>query len=50
MRGVITVADTVKDTSAQAIEQFRELGLRPILLTGDNRRAALAVAAQVGIN
>ncbi|WP_026256743.1 cation-translocating P-type ATPase [Mycobacterium sp. 155] len=49
-RGVIVVADTVKDTSAQAIEQFRELGLRPILLTGDNRRAALAVAEQVGID
>jgi len=50
VRGVIVIADTVKDTSAQAIEQFRALGLRPILLTGDNRRAALAVAAQVGID
>ncbi len=50
VRGVIVVADTVKDTSAQAIDQFRQLGLRPILLTGDNRRAALAVAAQVGID
>ncbi len=50
VRGVIVVADTVKDTSAQAIEQFRQLGLRPILLTGDNRRAALEVAAQVGID
>lgn len=50
VRGVIVVADTVKDTSAQAIEQFRQLGLRPILLTGDNRRAALAAAAQVGID
>ncbi|MEI6252767.1 MAG: heavy metal translocating P-type ATPase [Mycobacteriaceae bacterium] len=50
VRGVIVIADTVKDTSAQAIEQFRQLGLRPILLTGDNRRAALAVAAQVGID
>ena len=48
-RGVITVADTIKDTSAQAIAQFRTLGLRPILLTGDNVRAAHAVAAQVGI-
>ena len=50
VRGVIVVADTVKDTSAQAIEQFRQLGLRPILLTGDNRRAALEVAARVGID
>jgi Cu+-exporting ATPase len=48
-RGVIVVADTIKDTSAQAINQFRALGLRPILLTGDNTRAAHAVAAQVGI-
>ncbi|MEP7194653.1 MAG: heavy metal translocating P-type ATPase [Actinomycetota bacterium] len=48
-RGVIVVADTIKDTSAQAIAQFRTLGLRPILLTGDNTRAANAVAAQVGI-
>jgi len=48
-RGVIVVADTIKDTSAQAIAQFRVLGLRPILLTGDNVRAAHAVAAEVGI-
>ncbi|WP_081809241.1 cation-translocating P-type ATPase [Mycobacterium sp. URHB0044] len=49
VRGVIVVADTIKDSSAAAIAQFRELGLRPYLLTGDNRRAAHAVAAQVGI-
>ena len=48
-RGVIVVADTIKDTSAQAIAQFRTLGLRPILLTGDNSKAAHAVAALVGI-
>lgn len=48
--GVIVVADTVKGTSADAIGQFRKLGLRPFLLTGDNRRAALAVAAEVGID
>ena len=48
-RGIIVVADTIKDTSAQAIEQFRALGLRPMLLTGDNARAAHAVAALVGI-
>jgi Cu+-exporting ATPase len=49
LRGVIVVADTVKDTSAQAIAQFRTLGLRPMLLTGDNARAAHAVAVLVGI-
>jgi len=49
VRGIIVVADTIKDTSAQAIAQFRTLGLRPMLLTGDNARAAHAVAALVGI-
>ena len=49
-RGVVVVADTVKDTSAEAIAQLRALGLTPVLLTGDNERAARAVAAQVGID
>ena len=49
IRAVIVVSDTIKETSAEAIEQLRGLGLRPVLLTGDNRRAARAVAAQVGI-
>ena len=48
-RGIIVVADTVKPTSAQAIEELRALGLTPVLLTGDNARAARAVAAEVGI-
>ena len=50
LRGLVVVADTVKDSSAEAIEQLRALGLRPVLLTGDNERAARAVAAQVGID
>jgi P-type Cu+ transporter len=49
VRAVIVVSDTVKDTSADAIAQLRDLGLRPVLLTGDNERAARAVAAGVGI-
>ncbi|WP_236833242.1 cation-translocating P-type ATPase, partial [Blastococcus sp. KM273128] len=49
-RGVLVVADAVKDTSARAIAQLRALGLTPILLTGDNERAARSVAAQVGID
>ena len=47
--GVITVADTVKPTSAEAIRRFRALGLRPVLLTGDQAATAHAVAAEVGI-
>jgi Cu+-exporting ATPase len=49
-RGVIVVADAVKPTSAAAVASLRRLGLRPVLLTGDNERAARAVAAQVGID
>jgi len=48
-RGVLVVADTIKETSTAAVAQFRQLGLRPVLLTGDNARAAQAVAQQVGI-
>jgi Cu+-exporting ATPase len=47
---VIVVADTVKDTAAEAISSLRGLGLTPVLLTGDNQRAARAVADQVGID
>jgi Cu+-exporting ATPase len=50
MAGLLVVADTVKPTSAQAVLRLRALGLRPVLLTGDNERAAAAVAAQVGID
>jgi len=49
VRGVVVVADTIKPTSAEAVARLRALGLRPILLTGDNERAARAVASQVGI-
>ncbi len=48
--GVITVRDTVKETSAAAVAAFRQLGMTPMLLTGDNAGAARAVAAEVGID
>ncbi|MER6168607.1 heavy metal translocating P-type ATPase [Streptomyces violaceorubidus] len=48
-RAVLEVADAVKETSAEAIGRLRALGLTPIVLTGDNRAVAEAVAAQVGI-
>ncbi|HVN13889.1 MAG TPA: heavy metal translocating P-type ATPase [Kineosporiaceae bacterium] len=50
VNGLAVVADTVKPTSAQAIQELRDLGLTPVLLTGDNERAARAVAAEVGID
>ncbi|MCW2586095.1 MAG: copper/silver-translocating P-type ATPase, partial [Frankiales bacterium] len=50
LRGVVVVADTIKPTSAQAVAELKAIGLRPVLLTGDNARAARAVAAQVGID
>ena len=49
-RAVFVVSDTLKPTSSEAIHGLRSLGLRPVLLTGDNERAARAVAAQVGID
>ncbi|HRK45885.1 MAG TPA: bifunctional ornithine acetyltransferase/N-acetylglutamate synthase, partial [Nocardioides sp.] len=49
-RGVLVVSDTIKPTSAQAVAELKQLGLRPVLLTGDNERAARAVAAEVGID
>ena len=48
-RGVLVVADQIKPTSAQAIAQFKELGLTPVLLTGDNQAVAEQVASEVGI-
>ncbi|MFS8197256.1 heavy metal translocating P-type ATPase [Streptomyces sp. CWNU-52B] len=48
--GVVTVADAVKETSAEAVRSLRALGLTPILLTGDNRTVAESVARSVGID
>ena len=49
-RGLLAVADFVKPTSADAVARLRALGLRPMLLTGDNEAVARAVAQEVGID
>jgi Cu+-exporting ATPase len=49
-RGLLVVADAVKETSAEAIRQLRDLGLTPVLLTGDNETVARSVATAVGID
>lgn len=49
-RGILVVADTVKPTSAEAIAQLKEIGLTPVLLTGDNEAVARQIAVEVGID
>ncbi len=48
--GILAVADPIKATTAEAIEDLHELGLKLVMLTGDNRRTAAAVAKQLGID
>ncbi len=48
--GIIAVADTVKEDSAKAIEELRQMGIRTVMLTGDNERTARAIGSQVGVD
>ena len=50
LMGVVAVADTVKPTSAQAIQGFRALGIDVVMLTGDNQRTAEAIGRELGVS
>jgi len=50
MAGVIAIADTLKETTAEAIQKLRVKGLRVVMVTGDNRRTAEAIGSQIGID
>ncbi|HEX3621556.1 MAG TPA: heavy metal translocating P-type ATPase [Acidimicrobiales bacterium] len=49
-RGVLAVADTLRDDAAGAVARLRGMGMRVVMITGDNRRTAASIAAQVGID
>ena len=48
--GLLTVADTLKEDALETVHQMKEIGLKPVMITGDNQRTAQAVARQVGID
>jgi P-type Cu2+ transporter len=48
-KGVVAAADTIRPSAARAIRELKELGIEPVMMTGDNRRTAEAVAKQLGI-
>ncbi|MFD1708182.1 heavy metal translocating P-type ATPase [Siminovitchia sediminis] len=49
-RGIVAVADSIKETAPEAIKQLKALGIHVVMLTGDNERTAQAIAKQVGID
>ena len=50
LAGIVAVADVLKDDSAQAVEELRNMGIRVVMLTGDNERTARAIGAQAGVD
>ena len=48
--GIIAVADVIKDSSSQAIHELQEMGIKVVMLTGDNERTAKAIGAQAGVD
>ncbi|QRG67197.1 heavy metal translocating P-type ATPase [Brevibacillus choshinensis] len=48
--GIVAVADTIKETSKEAVSRLKEMGIQVVMITGDNERTAKAIAAQVGID
>ena len=50
LTGIIAVADTIKEDSRQAVSELKNMGIRVVMLTGDNERTAKAIAAQAGID
>jgi Cu+-exporting ATPase len=49
MAGVIAIADTLKETSKDAVRQLKSMGIQVVMITGDNKRTADAIARQIGI-
>ena len=50
LAGIIAVADTLKEDSVRAISEFKKMGLTTVMITGDNKRTAESIAAEVGID
>jgi Cu+-exporting ATPase len=48
--GVVAVADTIKDTSREAVRRLQEMGIKVIMMTGDNERTAQAIGKEVGVD